>query len=96
MSSYVESRRIAQLHMDNWTIENADPGSINAMVSFARIVVSKEKELLKSLAMINEMNPKYTDDCNQEIALWTRYIEWGSPIIEHWWNQSPGRVESRQ
>lgn len=85
MSSYTQTERIAHLHMTTWDMESADPGSINAVIGFAKVRI-QEDDLV--IAAYKECGEDVPGELIAEKDFWVKYIEWGKPIVERWWGNA--------
>jgi hypothetical protein len=88
MSSYVETKRIAALHRTTWDVETADPGSIRTMIGFAKAAIKDDELVITSYKQCSEEPPS---DLIEAIQFWQEYIEWGEPIVRHWWGNPSSR-----
>ena len=84
MSSYTETRQIAALHRTQGTVETADPGSIRIMIGFAKAAIKDDELVIASYRQCGDEPPS---DLTEAIQFWQEYIEWGEPIVTHWWGK---------
>lgn len=82
MASYTETKRIAALHRTLWDVETADPGSIRAVIGFARTTIKSTEVVIISYKQCGAEVPA---DLYATITFWQEYIDWGAPIVAHWW-----------
>lgn len=79
MASGSETKRIAKLHMEIWTCENAHGSTLFHMIGAARKNIADCDLLIDAYAQTDEPVPQ---DITDDREFWIKYKDWANGIID--------------